>query len=399
MKTNEMVIHVDERTANKLKGGYPLLDKEYVKINDAEEGVLLHIKDRSGRFVARGYYGKQNVGNGWVLTTNEQEGINQAFFQKKIAAALNKRQALFASEETTAFRVFNGEGDGVGGLTIDYYDGFFVITWYSAGMYAFHKAIVAALTESIAYKGVYEKKRFATDGKYVDDDDFVCGERGEFPLIIKENGMFYAVYLNDGPMTGIFLDQRNVRRRIRDSYASGKRVLNLFSYTGAFSIAAALGGAAQTTSVDLANRSKPKTEEQFLINNILVEDQRIIVMDAFRYFAYAQKKGIEFDLVVLDPPSFARSKKRTFSAAKDYTGLLQEAISVVPDGGCIIASTNAANVAPKQFKKFIHDAFQAENRGFKIIEEHGVPEDFVTTAAYPKGSYLKVLMIQVTKKG
>ncbi len=333
MKTNEMVIHVDERTAKKLKGGYPLLDKEYVVIKDTEEGVLLQIKDQGGRFVARGYYGKQNVGNGWVLTTNEQEGINQAFFKKKIAAALNKRQALFASEETTAFRVFNGEGDGVGGLTIDYYDGFFVITWYSAGIYAFHDEIVGALTESIAYKGVYEKKRFATDGKYVDDDDFVCGERGEFPLIVKENGMFYAVYLNDGPMTGIFLDQRNVRKRIRDSYASGKRVLNLFSYTGAFSVAAALGGAVQTTSVDLANRSKPKTEEQFLINDILVEDQQIIVMDAFRYFAYAQKKGIQFDLVVLDPPSFARSKKRTFSAAKDYTGLLQEAISVVPDGG------------------------------------------------------------------
>lgn len=136
------------------------------------------------------------------------------------------------------------------------------------------------------------KKRFATDGKYEGEDDFVTGERGEFPMLVQENGMHFAVNLNDGPMTGVFLDQRDVRKKIRDEYAYGKDVLNLFSYTGAFSVAAALGGAKQTTSVDLANRSRAKTEEQFLVNGLPVENERIIVMDVFKYFSYALKKRL-----------------------------------------------------------------------------------------------------------
>ena len=110
----------------------------------------------------------------------------------------------------------------------------------------------------LSYKAIYEKKRFDTAGQYVEDDDFVKGERGDFPVIVQENGIRYAVDLNDGAMTGIFLDQRHVRKAIRDKYANGRRVLNTFSYTGAFSVAAALGGAEKTTSVDVANRSLAK---------------------------------------------------------------------------------------------------------------------------------------------
>lgn len=108
-------------------------------------------------------------------------------------------------------------------MTIDDYDGFYLLTWYSEGVYTFKEFIVQALVNTVSVKGIYEKKRFATDGKYVEDDDFVYGERGQFPLVVKENGMFFAVYLNDGPMTGIFLDQRNVRKQIRDRYAAGKK--------------------------------------------------------------------------------------------------------------------------------------------------------------------------------
>ena len=120
--------------------------------------------------------------------------------------------------------------------------------------------------------------------------------------------MNFAVYLNDGAMVGVFLDQRNVRKQIRDKYAKGRTVLNMFSYTGAFSVFAALGRASKTTSVDLANRSLSKTIEQFSVNEVDYEAQDIIVEDVFLYFKYATKKKMKFDMVVLDPPSFARSK-------------------------------------------------------------------------------------------
>ncbi len=118
-------------------------------------------------------------------------------------------------------------------------------------------------------------------GMYKDEDGFVMGERGEFPLLVKENDVQFAVYLNEGAMVGVFLDQRDVRKRIRDKYAEGRTVLNTFSYTGAFSVFAALGGAARTTSVDVANRSYGKTIEQFSVNGIDFDAHDILVEDVF----------------------------------------------------------------------------------------------------------------------
>ncbi|WP_338470625.1 class I SAM-dependent rRNA methyltransferase [Niallia sp. XMNu-256] len=393
---SETTIRIHSKFVNKMKSGSPIILKDAIlNIRDLHrEGMLLRLVDERGQFIGKGYYGKQNKGYGWILTRKENESINGVFFQQKIKKAIENRKSFFENEDTTAFRVFNGEGDGIGGLIIDYFDGFYVFHWYSEGIYQFKEEIIDAITSQFSYKGIYQKKRFAQDGKYVEEDDFVTGERGEFPLIVKENGIHFAVYLNDGAMVGVFLDQRDVRKAIRDRYAEGKTVLNTFSYTGAFSVAAALGGATKTTSVDLANRSKSKTIEQFSMNEIDYEAQDIIVEDVFRYFKYAVKKNLSFDLVILDPPSFARSKKVTFSAAKDYTNLLKQAIAITSDDGVIVASTNSAAFDMKKFKGFIHTAFQETNEKYEILEEYGLPEDFKTIKEFPEGDYLKVVFIK-----
>ena len=195
-------------------------------------------------------------------------------------------------------------------------------------------------------------------------------------------------------MVGVFLDQRDVRKTIRDRYAKGKTVLNTFSYTGAFSVFAALGSSAKTTSVDLANRSRSKTQEQFSINNIDVETQDIIVEDVFNYFKYAVRKKLLFDMVVLDPPSFARSKKHTFSAAKDYVKLLKEAIQITNRGGIIVASTNASNFDMQRFKAFISKAFTELNGKYRIEETFSLPKDFRVNDKFKEGDYLKVIFIR-----
>ncbi|MEC1620699.1 class I SAM-dependent rRNA methyltransferase [Bacillus mojavensis] len=383
--------------AAKIKKGYPLIEKEALtgSAGHVKEGDLIDVVSESGEFLARGYYGLQNKGVGWTLTRNKNEHIDQTFFLSKLTKAVQARASLFAAPDTTAFRLFNGEGDGIGGVTVDYYDGYLLLQWYSKGIYTFKETLVAALDElDIEYKAIYEKKRFNTAGQYVEDDDFVKGERGEFPIIIQENGIQYAVDLNEGAMTGIFLDQRHVRKAIRDRYASGKNVLNTFSYTGAFSVAAALGGAEKTTSVDVANRSLAKTIEQFSVNKLDYEAHDIKVMDVFKYFLYAAKKDLRFDLIVLDPPSFARTKKRTFSAAKDYKNLLKETIAITADKGVIVASTNSSAFGMKKFKAFIDAAFKETNERYTIIEEFTLPEDFKTMSAYPEGNYLKVVFLQ-----
>ncbi|MEC2390989.1 50S rRNA methyltransferase [Bacillus thuringiensis serovar shandongiensis] len=396
---SEVTIKIKPKFIKEIKSGYPLILKDAIQnLNDIrEEGTIIKVVDEKNQFIGKGYYGKQNKGYGWILTRKESEQINQSFFESKIKSALHKRKQFYKSNDTTAFRVLNGEGDGLGGLIIDYYDGYYVVSWYSEGIYTFRDEIIAALQKVANFKGIYEKKRFDTKGKYIEGDDFVAGERGEFPLIVKENGVNFAVYLNDGAMVGVFLDQRNVRKQIRDTYAQGRTVLNMFSYTGAFSVFAALGGATKTTSVDLANRSLSKTIEQFSVNEIDYEAQDIIVEDVFLYFKYAAKKKMKFDMVVLDPPSFARSKKYTFSAAKDYKNLLKETIAITENNGIIVASTNCSVFDMKKFKGFIDTAFKEMNGKYKILEEHSLPEDFRTIDQFKEGDYLKVVFIEKIK--
>jgi 23S rRNA (cytosine1962-C5)-methyltransferase len=398
MKT-EVRLKVKSKFVTKYKKCYPLITKDTI-MNPAaldEEGSIINLVDEQNQFIAKGYYGKQNKGLGWVLSNNENEQFDHRFFEKTLKAAFGKRDHFFQSTETTAFRVFNGEGDGIGGLTIDYFDGYYVITWYSKGIYHFREFIIDSLKNLVEYKAIYQKKRFDESGKYIEEDDFVAGERGEFPIIVKENGVNIAVYLNESAMVGVFLDQKDVRKTLRDVYSKGKRVLNTFSYTGVFSVFAALGGATKTTSVDLANRSKSKTIEQFSVNGINAETQDIIVEDVFKYFKYAVKKGLLFDVVILDPPSFARSKKFVFSAEKDYKNLLKEAISITEDNGIILASTNASSFGMDKFKGFIDTAFKESNNRYKLMEEFSLPEDFRSNKHYPESDYLKVVFIKKLK--
>ncbi|MBM5607905.1 class I SAM-dependent rRNA methyltransferase [Listeria ivanovii] len=388
---NSIKVKIFPKFTKGYKEGYPLILKERMEKwpKELEEGDTLELIDASGKFVARGYHGKQNKGDGWLFTWDKKEQLDETFLTNLITTAKDKRQFLFADDSTTAFRIFNGEGDGFGGFTADYYDGYLVIQWYSIGIYSFQKMILDIFMSLPEIKGIYEKRRFQEDTK----DDFVAGQKAAFPLIIKENGINYATYLDDGWMTGIFLDQRDVRRRISEDYAISKNVLNTFSYTGAFSVAALFGGASKTTSVDVAGRSLAKTKEQLEVNGLDPATQSIIVEDVFHYFKYALRKQLTFDLIIVDPPSFARTKKVTFRAAKDYPNLLREIIDITATGGTIIASTNYAGFGMKAFKKMIATAFESTERTYKITESHSLPADFTIDKNFPEGNYLKVLFL------
>ncbi|KRN54774.1 class I SAM-dependent rRNA methyltransferase [Carnobacterium divergens] len=387
-------IKLKKVATKRVKEGYPLLVKgDFLSEPKLNDGSFVELVDDQKQFVARGYLATQNKGDGWVLTTNPKELLEQSFFEGLFLKAEKARNTLKLDESTTAFRFFNGEGDGLGGLTIDYYADYYVFSWYSEGIYKHHSVILKAFQAVIKNcLGIYQKFRYDVKGK--EYSSHISGEIAPTPLIILENGIQYATYLDDGLMTGIFLDQREVRETIRENYSMGKTVLNTFSYTGAFSVAAAMGGASETTSVDLANRSLPKTKEQFEVNGISADTQRILVMDVFDYFKYALKKNLSYDTVIIDPPSFARSKKRTFSVAKDYQKLLEEVISITNHNGVIVASTNAANVTMEKFEGFIRKAFENSHEKYTLLEKYSLPSDFKLNPHFPEGDYLKVCILR-----
>lgn len=388
-----MKIQITPLASKKIKQGYPLIQSEDL-VKPVTTNEWVELVTQQGEYLGTGYLGQQNKGLGWVLT-RMQEPINQAFFVTSFIKAKEKRQNYYADDTTTAFRLFNGEGDGVGGLIIDLYLDHAVFSWYNETLYQKKAMIVQAFQEVFPeIIGAYEKVRF--DGNYP-ESQLLYGEVAAEPTLVQENGITFATYLNEGLMTGIFLDQKEVRGALVNGLATGKTLLNMFSYTGAFSVAAAMGGSGRTTSVDLAKRSVPKTKEQFEVNGIDPETQNIHVMDTFEYFKYAKRKGLIFDIVVLDPPSFARNKKKTFSVAKNYGELIEDSVDLLTKDGFIIASTNAANVSPRQFKQMIEKAFEKKGVSYKKVANYSLPADFATLDTFPEGDYLKVYFYEVKK--
>ncbi|QLK85716.1 class I SAM-dependent rRNA methyltransferase [Staphylococcus sp. 17KM0847] len=375
---------------SKYMNGYPLIEEEDIYQHDTlQEGDLFHLRTSHDIYIATCYVGRQHKGLGWVLTYDESQMIHQSFFEDLFLAALEERRYYYHVDGTTAFRLFNGEGDGVGGLTIDNYNGHLLIQWYSEGIYTFRKQIIEAIKKVFNYTSIYEKTRFKHTRIA---SGFVTGEAPQFPIVVEENFTFYNVHLDDGPMTGIFLDQKEVRKKIRDYYSEGRQLLNLFSYTGAFSVISA-HQAEQTTSVDLANRARHLTEENFGLNGIDPKSQKIFIMDTFDYYKYAERHGLMFDTIVIDPPSFARNKKKTFSVIKDYDKLIKGALPLLNKKGTLVLSTNHSMYSLKAFKNMVKQTMSQLGVEYHIDEVMGLPKDFKTHPHYKPSKYLKVIFI------
>ena len=384
-------IRVSKRVEKKLAKGLVLLeasDLENVNLKDQE----VEVQSQEGIFLGTAYLSQQNKGLGWFVSTDKVT-FNQAFFEALFRQAKEKRSAYYQDELTTAFRLFNQEGDGFGGLTVDLYGDYAVFSWYNSYVYQIRKVISEAFRQVFPeVLGAYEKIRF----KGLDyESAHVYGQEAPDFFTILENGVLYQVFMNDGLMTGIFLDQHEVRGSLVDGLAMGKSLLNMFSYTAAFSVAAGMGGASQTTSVDLAKRSRELSQAHFQANGISTDDHRFIVMDVFEYFKYAKRKGLTYDVIVLDPPSFARNKKQTFSVAKDYHKLISQSLEILNPEGIIIASTNAANVSRQKFTEQIDKGFAG--RSYQILNKYGLPADFAYNKKDESSNYLKVISMKVSK--
>ena len=384
-------IRVSKRVEKKLAKGLVLLetsDLENVNLKDQE--VEVHSQD--GNFLGTAYLSQQNKGLGWFVS-KDKVAFNQAFFEALFRQAKEKRSVYYQDELTTAFRLFNQEGDGFGGLTVDLYGDYAVFSWYNSYVYQIRKVISEAFRQVFPeVLGTYEKIRF----KGLDyESAHVYGQEAPDFFTVLENGVLYQVFMNDGLMTGIFLDQHEVRGSLVDGLAMGKSLLNMFSYTAAFSVAATMGGASQTTSVDLAKRSRELSQAHFQANGISTDDHRFIVMDVFEYFKYAKRKSLTYDVIVLDPPSFARNRKQTFSVAKDYHKLISQSLEILNPGGIIIASTNAANVSRQKFTEQIDKGFAGRN--YQILNKYGLPEDFAYNKKDESSNYLKVISMKVSK--
>jgi 23S rRNA (cytosine1962-C5)-methyltransferase len=315
-----------------------------------------------------------------------------AWFGARLQAAGRLRNWLELGD-SNVWRLVNGEGDGLPGLTVDRYADYLLLQLYTPAWEPHLPAVTAALQQVFSPLGIYAKGRPAeTRGKGAAvKGELLLGQAAPQPLLVTEHALHFKVDLAGELHTGLFLDQRANRQAFR-RLAAGQRVLNLFAYTGAFSVAAAAGGATQVTSVDAAPRYLDRARENFRLNGIDPGVHEFLAGDCFAELEKLHRSGRQFDVVLMDPPSFSTVRSSRFTTSGGTSDLVQRALALLPPGGLLITSSNHQKVDLPDYVKELRRGALAAGRELRVIETAGQGGDFPWPVTFPEGRYLKYLV-------
>ncbi len=387
-------VRVQPEVASRLRSGHPYVFREALGGRPLREnaGEMIEIVDPSGEFVARGLYDPENIVAVRVFTRDRAELLDLASVKRRVVAAQKLREGLIPAD-TNAYRVINAEADGLPGITIDRYGDYVVSQLFSPATSAIAELVYDAIEEIYKPRSIYEQKRFRPQTGEGPRAPATL-ERGVVAPVefeVKECGLKFLVDVTAPLSTGLFPDLREGRRAVAQ-HAKGRRVLNLFSYTGAFSLYAAHAGAREVVSVDLAQRVHARARKNFELNGIPERSHEFIVGDSFKVLAKMAERGRKFDLIVIDPPSFSQSKTGVFSMQKDYRDLIQAALAVAAPNGLMACVSNTHKVSWDELDRTIGEAAGNSGRYVRVIQRLGLPPDFPVLAGHVDGHYLKFLL-------
>jgi 23S rRNA (cytosine1962-C5)-methyltransferase len=361
-----------------------------------EPGGLADIKSAKGQFVARGYYNPYTDIALRILTFDREEAIDVAFFRRRIQRALARRAELTASQ-TDAYRVINAEGDGLPGLIVDRYADVLVMQIHTLGMEHLRSLVVEALTQEIDVRGILLRNDVQArrrEGLELEAPVVVAGEVPAY-ITIQENGLSFLVDPWHGQKTGFFLDQRDKRAALR-KYAPGKRVLNCFSYTGGFSVYAAVSSAeTRVTSVDISASAMELAVQQFKLNGLDPNKHEFLVADVFEYLEMAHEGGELFDIVVLDPPAFAKTQHAKKQALQAYQRLNLLGMRVLPPGSLLLSCSCTSVVSMRDLHEILKQDAQHLSRQIQVLESYTHGIDHPVNPAMPETAYLKAIFCRV----
>ena len=359
-------------------------------VEDIEDGEIVTVADHKGRFIARGHF--QHATISVRILTFEDLSIDQDFFNEVILNAVEtrKRQQLFR-EDNSICRLVHGEGDNLPGLIVDYYNGVAVIQCHSIGMFNSVDMIAEALKNALPDEltAIYSKSSDTLPDRIETNDGYLFGTC-ETPHIALENGVKFNIDWVNGQKTGFFIDQRE-NRLLLGKYAKGKTVLNTFCYSGGFSLLAMKNGAKEVHSLDSSKKAIVLTDENVELNNFDVP-HKSIVADAMQYM---KELDMEYDIIVLDPPAFAKHRNKRHKAIQGYKRLNAHTIRQIKPGGIIFTFSCSQVVDKFLFTNTVIAAAIEAGRKVRILEQLHQPSDHPINAFHPEGEYLKGLVIQV----
>lgn len=359
----------------------------------------LLLDNRRGLEIARGFYDPKSPLAFRVCTVDPGETLDDNWARRRLERALSLRQTLFegqpAHQVTTGFRLCNGEGDGLPGLVCDVYGDTAVLQFDGAGAEGFWQAdgIANWLAASLSLRCVYEKRRSrGADGN--GSGRTLLGEPPAGPVSFVENGVRFTADVVRGQKTGFFLDQRDNRQRIRQ-VAAGRRVLNLFGYTGGFSVYAGLGGARHVITVDQARPALEAATFHWQLNDLPPAGHETVAADVFHFLETSARQGRSWDLVIADPPSFAVSKEAVGPALAAYQRLVGAAAAVTEPDGFLAAASCSSHIDLPEFITACEEGISAARRRATVLNISGQPADHPSPLAFSEFRYLKFVLLRL----
>jgi 23S rRNA (cytosine1962-C5)-methyltransferase len=356
----------------------------------ATAGDVVSLVDHDGRFIGRGFWNPRSQ-IPVRLCTRADEAVDAAFLRGRIARAKAARQRLgLPSETTNVYRLVNSEGDDLPGLVVDIYADAAVAQVTTLGIANRRPEIYDALEAELGVRTIFE----IAPASYADLEGFAAGSRiargaSRASVAVVENGIKLEVEPLSGQKTGMFIDQRETRARVGE-LARGARVLDCYAYAGGFGLAAARGGAAAVTAVDSSARAVARIEAHGAANGVRIE---AVEADVFRFLETATPRA--HDIVIVDPPKFARARKDLEAARKGYERLNALALAAVAPGGILVTCSCSQNVDAEAFERIVAAGAKQAGREVRVFERRGPASCHLLPPAFPEGQYLKVLLAYV----
>ncbi len=357
------------------------------------EGDVVHVYSNQDEFLGAGHFQDSSIAIR-ILSFSEKE-IGESFYENKIkdAASARAQLGLLENQDTNVFRMVNAEGDGLPGLIIDYYNGAAIMQFHSIGMHRNRELIVKGLKEVLGEKlhTIYDKSSSTLPSIYSSDfeNEYLLGEA--VPTEVLEHGNKFSIDWERGQKTGFFIDQRE-NRKLLGTYSEGKKVLNMFGYTGGFSVYARRGGAELVHTVDSSAHAIDLANANMQLN--FGDDSRHegIAADAFKYLESPKE---EYDVVILDPPAFAKHHNVLHNALQGYKKLNRSAFQMIKPGGILFTFSCSQAVSRENFRKSVFAASANTGRRIRILYQLCQPVDHPVSIYHPEGEYLKGLVLLV----
>ena len=399
--TRRLAVRVTNDAIRQIRGGHPwVFDGSIVSVNhQGAAGDMAVVFDSDRQFVAIGLYDPQSPIRIRILHQGKPLTIDDAWWTARLAAAIERRQPVLAAGDTTGYRLIHGENDGLSGLVLDRYGSTLVLKLYTPAWIPHLSTLVALIGELLQPDALvlrFSRGLGATLPFGLREGAALIGEAPTAPVLFREHGLTFEADVVHGQKTGLFLDQRDNRNKVR-SLAKGMNVLDVFSCTGGFSVFAAAGGATSVHSVDLSGvaleTSRRNMAHNDFIANVRNSKHTVQAGDAFEVMKTMVQQRRQFDMVIVDPPSFARKQNDHDRALHAYRRLTRLALDLVGTGGILVQSSCSSRVSSDEFFAGIHSAAQSTPHRLSEMLRTGHGADH--PIGFAEGPYLKTMFARV----